>query len=109
METSDRDGGFGVDVVDGGLEDWFAFGAALAAGGEGVVHGFRDAFGVGHEAEDSAGGVGDSGDGFDGAVGELGVGGGAVAVLVDVFEGDLVVGAEGLEDFGVFGDEAAFA
>src|SRR5436190_799322 len=104
-----RDCLLGLDVGEGGLEDGETVGGGGGAGVEGVVEGVGDAFGVGHESEDAAGGVGDAGDGFDGAVGELGVGGGRIALVVDVLEGDLVVGFEGFENFWGAGDEAAFA
>jgi len=68
----DRHGLALVEVFEGGLEDEEAVGFAGAAGEEGVVLGMHDAFGMGHEAEDAAGGVADAGDGVGAAVGESG-------------------------------------
>ncbi len=81
-----------MQIFHCGFEDDQAVGFAAAAGEEGVVFGVDDAFGVGHEAEDAAGGVADAGDGILGAVGEGGVFLCGIALLVDVLEGDLVVG-----------------
>lgn len=50
--------------------------ADAAAGPAGVLGGFNEPLRVGHEAEDSAGGVADAGDVVDGAVGVVGVSGG---------------------------------
>ena len=65
-----------------------------------------EAFGVGHHAEDSAGGIADGGDVVGGAVGVDGVVSEG-AGLVDVAEGDLAVGLDGVED--LFIGEAYFA
>ncbi len=66
---------------DGVLEEGEAlavFGKVLP-GPTGVVRVMEEGLGVGHEAEDPAGGVADAGDGVHGAVGIVGVGHGGGA------------------------------
>ncbi len=71
----------------------------FAAGPGRVLEGGNVAFGMGHQAEDEAGGIADTSDVVDGAVG----------VFAFIDEGDLIAGMEGLTDSVVLGDEFAFA
>src|SRR6476661_11180962 len=82
---------------------------ALAAGPVGVVVGGKEGLWVGHEAKYLAGRVAEAGAVQVGAVGVVGVGGGAVAVGVEVGEAVETGGFNGLAGGFVGYHQATFA
>ncbi len=101
------------EILDGVLKEFEALTVAceFASGPLGMVGGEEEAFGMGHQAEDSAGWIAEAGDVPGGAIGIGGVGDEGVRVsgrFIGVLQGDLSILLPLLERVGMIDSDATF-